>query len=233
MGLLTPARRRGVEYLDDPRLDSAVRARSIGDVARSNRWLGGRRAVVGELRLVFRELRGQPRVILLDVGTGDADLAAAAGTLAVRLGVRLHAIGADEAPSLLVAARGRARIDDAVCADARALPFADHSVDIVLCSQLLHHFERESAVGVLAELHRVARRQVIVADLRRSWIAAAGFWLVSFPLRFHPVTRHDGVVSVLRGFTRSDLRAMVIEATGVRPRVGRRLGFRLIARWTP
>ena len=26
----------------------------------------------------------------------------------------------------------------------------------------------------------------------------AGFWLVSFPLGFHGITRHDGVLSVLR-----------------------------------
>lgn len=231
MGALTPARRRGIEYLDDPRVDPAVRARAIGDVARSNRWLGGTRAVLRELGRVLRGVG--PEATLLDVGTGDADLCAGARTLAAQRGVHLRTIGVDRAPTLLDAARSRGRILDAVCADARALPLASRSIDVVLCSQLLHHFRREDALAVLAELHRVARRQVVVADLRRSWVAAAGFWAVSFPLRFHPVTRHDGVVSVLRGFTGNELRAMVSEATGVRPRVARRLGFRLIARWTP
>ena len=94
-------------------------------------------------------------------------------------------------------------------ADALRLPFADESVDIVLCSQLLHHFEDELAVALLRELDRVARHRVIVSDLRRSWLAASGIWLVSFPLRFHPVSRHDGVVSVLRGFTRPTLYSIV------------------------
>lgn len=231
MGVLTPARRRSVEFLDDPRVDPAVRARSLGDVARSNRWLGGRRAVLRELRALLPGLGRE--ATLLDVGTGDADLPAAARAMAARAGVRLRAIGVDEAPTLLRAALERGRLEHAVRADARLLPLADHSVDVVLCSQLLHHFTREDALIVLAELHRVARRHVIVSDLRRSWVAAAGFWAVSYPLRFHPVTRHDGVVSVLRGFTRDELRAMVLDATGVRPRVARRLGFRLIARWTP
>lgn len=229
--MLTPARRRGIEYLDDPRVDPAVRARSLGDVARSNRWLGGRRAVLHELRSILPTLPDD--AILLDVGTGDADLPHAARGAASRRGVRLRTIGVDEAPSLLANARARGRIADALRADARALPLADRSVDVVLCSQLLHHFTREDALAVLAELHRVARRHVVVSDLRRSWIAAAGFWAVSFPFRFHPVTRHDGVVSVLRGFTGDELRAMVCDATGVRPRVARRLGFRLIAHWTP
>jgi SAM-dependent methyltransferase len=119
-----------------------------------------------------------------------------------------------------------------VCADALALPFRDGSVDVAMCSQLLHHFTDADIERLLRELHRVSRRAVIVCDLRRSWLAAAGFWLVSFPLRFHPITRHDGVVSVLRGFTAGELRRHVNAATGASPRISHRLGFRLTARWT-
>jgi hypothetical protein len=102
-----------------------------------------------------------------------------------------------------------------------------------MCSQILHHFDDESAGRFLREMNRVAKRAVIVSDLRRSWIAACGFWLVSFPLRFHRVTRHDGVLSVLRGFTAADLQRLIVGATGVAPEIEHRLGWRLTARWTP
>jgi hypothetical protein len=106
-------------------------------------------------------------------------------------------------------------------------------VDIVLCSQLLHHFENDRAIELLRELDRVAKHRVIVSDLRRSWFAASGIWLVSFPLRFHPVSRHDGVVSVLRGFTRGELERMVERAVHTQARVRQRPTFRLTAAWTP
>jgi ubiquinone/menaquinone biosynthesis C-methylase UbiE len=227
--VLTPRRRRGVEILDDPSVDPAIRARSIGDVTRSNRLLGGRRAALTAFRDVL-PLLGRDAT-LLDVGTGLADLPAAAARLARRVGVAITAIGLDEAPSLLAAAGPR--LDLAICADALRLPLRDDSVDVVLCSQVLHHFESREAEALLRELDRVARRAVIVSDLHRSWIAAAGFWLVSFPLRFHAVTRHDGVVSVLRGFTARELERMIGDATGARPIMRRRLGYRLTARWTP
>jgi hypothetical protein len=86
---------------------------------------------------------------------------------------------------------------------------------------------------MLRELHRVARRRVVVADLRRSWVAAAGLWLVSFPLGFHPVSRHDGVVSVLRGFDGQELAGMVREAVGVVPAVRHRFAWRVTASWGP
>src|SRR5262249_14167040 len=111
--------------------------------------------------------------------------------------------------------------------------FRDGAIDVVMASQVLHHFEEHDAERLLRELNRVARRVVIVSDLRRSWIAAIGFWLVSFPLRFHRVTRHDGVVSVLRGFTAADLKRLVRAAAGVDPTVHQRLGWRLTAQWQP
>jgi SAM-dependent methyltransferase len=223
--VLTPRRRRGVEILDDPTVDSQIRERSIGDVMRSNRWLGGLRAAMMEIRTVMAE-RGA--TTLLDVGTGLGDIPA---EVMREMPSGLVTIGVDEARSLLVAARRR--MTYGVCADALALPFRDGSVDVVMCSQVLHHFEFEDAERLIREMNRVARIAVIISDLRRSWVAAAGFWLVSFPMRFHRVTRHDGVVSVLRGFRSIELRSLVRSATGATPVVHRRLGWRLTARWSP
>src|SRR6202022_399992 len=115
------------------------------------------------------------------------------------------------------------------CADARRLPFANASVDVVICSQVLHHFEDADLDTVLRELDRVARRAVIVSDLRRSWVAAGGFWLVTWLLGFHRVSRHDGAVSVLRGFTTRELADHVLRATGTAADVRRRIGFRVTA----
>lgn len=227
--MLTPARRRGIEILDDPSVDPELRERSIADVTRSNRLLGGLRAATATFGEVLPALADGATI--LDVGTGLADIPERLRAVARARARRLTTIGVDEAYSLLHA--DRARLDAAVCANGLALPFRDHSIDVVMCSQVLHHFDDAAAGRLLREMSRVARRAVIVSDLRRSWIAAAGFWLVSFPLRFHRVTRHDGVVSVLRGFTADDIQRLVKRATGTVPVVRRRLGWRLTARWTP
>lgn len=226
---VTPPRRRGVELLEEPGVDAALLRRSLADVARANRLFGGTRAVLAELDLVVRELPAD--ATLLDVGTGIGDIPARAAKLAARRGVRLTTIGLDGAEPL--AAASRARTAAAACADARRLPFADRSVDVVTCSQVLHHFGDEEARIVLREMHRVARHRVIVADLRRSWIAAAGIWMVSFPLGFHPVSRHDGVVSVMRGYTVPELGTLVSTSLDASPEVRRRLGFRITASWRP
>lgn len=227
MPTLAPRRRRGIEYLDNPDTPPAVRERSLRDVRVANTLLGGTHAVLVELRRVLPTLG--PSATLLDVGTGLADIPAASSRTAIRRGVELGTFAVDEAESLLKA--GAARVDHGVCADARRLPFADASVDVVTCSQMLHHFTDDEVPDVLRELNRVARRCVVLSDLRRSWIAAVGFWMVTWPLRFHPVTRHDGFTSVLRGFTSGELARHVRDATGRAPDVRRHPGFRITATW--
>jgi len=225
--VLTPARRRGVEILDDPMVDPALRERSLRDVARSNTLFGGTRAVLAALARLWPSLG--TNVTLLDVGTGLADIPRRACERGRVRGITLRAFGVDEAHTLVRAADEL--LDGGACADARRLPFRDGAVDLVTCSQLLHHFPDSEIPEVLRELDRVAGRWVVVADLRRSWLAACSFWLVSWPLGFHPVTRHDGFVSVLRGFTADELARHVFAATGQRAEVRRHLGFRVTAVW--
>ena len=225
--MLVPSRRRGVEFLDDPATQPAVRERSLRDVGRSNVLLGGTRAVLAELARVW-PAPGSTST-LLDVGTGLADIPRRARERARRAGVSLWTVGVDEAETL---ARAADRVlDGSVCADARRLPFGDGALGVVTCSQVLHHFPDDEIPTVLRELDRVAGGHVVVSDLRRSWIAAIGFWLLSWVLGFHRVTRHDGTVSVLRGFTARELAGHVLAATGERAEVRRHLGFRLTATW--
>lgn len=229
--MFAPARRRGHEILDDPSQDPALARRSLQDVALANRLFGGQRAVLREVRAVLASARADEPMHLLDIGTGLGDIPLAASRLARGLGRSLSTTGLELSPHL---AREASRVcTSAVAGDALRLPFADHSVEIVTCSQVLHHFEDVEAMALLRECTRVARRAIIIADLRRSWLAVAGLWTSSFALGFHPVSRHDGVVSILRGFTRDDLAALVERATGRRPRVRHALGWRVTATWTP
>lgn len=220
---------RGVELLDDPGVTSELMNRSMSDVARANVLFGGRRAAMAELRPVFRKMGRSAS--MLDVGTGRGDIPAAAKVVARKIGLELWTVGFDL--SLPLVKENRESNDVVARGDALRLPFKDNSVDVVMASQMLHHFQFDDAVIVVREMSRVARKRAIISDLRRSVFAAAGIWAASFPLGFHPVSRHDGVVSVMRGFLPNELTKIVKTATGIEPAVTHRLGFRLTASWTP
>lgn len=229
LDLLTPPRRRGVEILDLPDVAPEIVTRSLADVVRANALFGGLSSAIAEVKAALDDVADQ--ATLLDVGTGLGDIPCKARTIAKERGIELSTFGLDAAPELTHACKSV--VGACVCADALQLPFADASIDIVMCSQVLHHFAGGDALKLLREMNRVARVRVIVSDLRRSWLAAAGLWLVSFPLRFHAVSRHDGVVSVLRGFTTRELADTVQQAIARRPIARRRRGFRVTASWVP
>ena len=230
----------GAEVLDDPRADPAAVRRTLRDIAFLNRWFGGTRAVLWGLERVMRNSlkdslpvaeRGiRNRWTLVDVGTGTGDIPAAAGRLARGYGIDLVPIGLDNNSTAARAAREAGLL--AVLADGNALPFAPRSVDVVIASQVLHHVPRTTAVRWIAALDRIARRAVVLADLKRSAPAMAGMWLAAFPLGLHRTTRHDAVLSLQRGYTRGEFEGMLREA-GVLATAHYRPIARIVAAWEP
>ncbi|PYP42830.1 MAG: hypothetical protein DMD43_01430 [Gemmatimonadetes bacterium] len=232
MSALEPAA-IGVELLDDPAAAPADVGASLRNIARANRWLGGAAAVRFGLDRALDgvEARPAPRIFsLLDVGTGSGDLPRMASGWAAARGLVLRPIGLERcaAAARLAHARGLA----ALVGDGGALPFRNRCVDLVLLSQVAHHFAPAAIVRLLRECARVARRAVIVADLRRSPLAGLGWQVASRVFRFDQTTVRDGLTSLRRGFTADSLGGLLREA-GLDAPVSRRPGARLVAVWRP
>ena len=227
--VVTPGRRRGSEYLDTPNIAPSLRQRSHRDIALANRMFGGDLALRHTIASLGSTLADNFSV--LDVGAGTGGTLQLIRRVCQPMGKHPVTFACDISPSLSQGLKRAAH--HAVCGSIRELPFANASVDLVITSLLLHHFESRELHALLAELNRVSKRRVVVFDLRRSWLAAGGLWLASFPLGFHSVSRHDGVTSVLRGFTVRELRQLVVESVGIEPTVTKHLGFRLVCSWSP
>jgi SAM-dependent methyltransferase len=203
--MFTPRRRNDSELMDAPGLPEAEVAEAYCVLRTVNRqFFGGQRPMARELDwFLSQDVQTSRRVTLLDVGSGSGDLAEFAGAYLERRGVAGLAIALDRDPTALklaafdglLAARG----------DALRLPFADASIDMVTAVKFAHHFHGEPLRGLLSEMARVARRRVLILDIRRHWLAYAGFVAWSRVCTKNRLVRNDGPLSVLRGFTRREL----------------------------
>lgn len=225
-------RAAGAELMDAPDQDPRELESSLADLRGVNRWLGGTRVVMRHLLPMMRRLGRPCRV--LDVATGSADIPLVLARRARERGLAVTVLATDNHATTLEAARrtvaaAREPGVRVTRADALALPFADGAFDFALCSTALHHFDtRADALRVLRELDRVAAFGVVVNDLARSRAALLGARLLAATLwRRHPVTRHDGPLSVRRAFTPAELRALAVEAGLGDARVHAHLPFRV------
>lgn len=215
----------GVELLDDRLAPPPTVRESLRNIARANRWFGGAWAVRFALDQAFTRL-GQGSYSILDVGTGAGDLPRMARAWAAQRGIELRTVGLEV--SSVAASMARENGTPSLVADGGVLPLADASVDLVLLSQVVHHFSPPAIVRLLRECARVARHALLVSDLRRSHLARWAFPMVGRLLRFDAVTIQDGVTSLERGFTVSSLQALFDRAQ-LPATVTRRPGARLVA----
>jgi ubiquinone/menaquinone biosynthesis C-methylase UbiE len=229
--VLVPPRRHDPELMDRPDNPVAELEGALDDICLVNRYLRGSKIMVNAVRPFLRGMGAGETLSILDVGTGGADLPKDLVLRGRRSRKQIRVVGVDRDPVTVAYAR---RLTDGipeieiVQADAFRLPFPDASFDLVTASMFLHHFIHDDAVKLLAEFRRVARRAVVINDLRRHWVSWAFINLASRLTLRHPMFVHDAPLSVLRGFTKQELAAAAKDAGAAHATVVRRLPYRLL-----
>jgi len=254
---LVPARSYDPELMDGDGATDAELAAMLRDIERINRWLGGVASLRRPLEELVRKAALRA-FTLLDVGTGGGDVPRAVVDRARRGGVDARAAGLDldsrivryarsrGADGTSAASNGNGAADgsaggaraapadfgaDALSllrADGFRLPFPDASFDFVTSSLMFHHFTEAAAARLLAELARVARRAVVVNDLERHRVPWAVITLLT-RLSGSRLVRHDGPLSVLRGWRAPELLALADAAgLGARAHVRHLFPYRLV-----
>lgn len=219
----------GQELLDDPAADPHQVRESLRHITRANRWFGGSAAVRWAVRRALARDPGARNLTLLDVGAGAGDIAGVAVRAAHSSGAVIKVIALERSRTAAAMLRNAGWCT--VLGDTAALPFRAASVDWVLASQMMHHFSPAAAPGILSGLARVARRAVLVADLRKSAVARILFAMAAWVLRFDPMTRRDGDTSIRRGFSVRSLE-QTLERAGMPAPVVKRPGWRLASVWS-
>jgi 2-polyprenyl-3-methyl-5-hydroxy-6-metoxy-1,4-benzoquinol methylase len=226
-----------VELLDRPdNSDEEVRG-NLRDLERLNRFFGGARTVLLHLSRMIGG-RSQSPLMILDIGTGGADIPRAICRWAKQRKLTVTVEAMDRGHQVLAtAAEWSAGFPEIRLRQAEAppLPYPDHSFDYVLCSLFFHHLTEAQGIHLLWEMRRVARHGLIVNDLMRSRRARLLTGIATRLLSGNRLTRHDGPMSVLRGFRPAELLHMATEAGLSDVRVSLHPWFRiaLIRQMTP
>jgi len=215
---LTPQRVETEELLDEQDASERDMFRSLEDLRRFNRYLGGIPIYRRMLKRLAPDLEGP--LTVLDLGTGTSDLLEAMNR------PRALPVGLDFKLQHLLYGRklgGNAR---RVGADAFRLPFASNSVDVVTSAHFFHHFSPEENVRILEEAMRVARMGVAVNDTRRHHLPLLFTRLIGALGLVGRITKFDAPASVRQGYTVKEVRLIAGRVPASRTEVVRAFPFR-------
>ena len=203
-----------LEHLDRP-LPPAALAASLADLERLNTLFGGHRLTVRAVARRIERLSRDRRVVVLDVGGGRGDLALRLVAWARRARRAIRVIVLDrDAGTAALARRHCAGTSEIVViqGDATALPVREGGVDVTVSVLTLHHLAPDAAATMLAEMRAAARDAVVVNDLLRGRVMWLLVWLSTRLFARHPISRHDGPLSVRRAYSTRELAVLAGKA---------------------
>lgn len=149
---------------------------------------------------------GRPKSLtILDVGAGSGDVNRKLLKWADDKGINLRITLVDlteeacEEASALFQNEPRIEVKQA---DVREMPEA--YADIVTASQFIHHFNGEQLIDIVSHMLKASRYGVVINDIHRHAVSYTAVWLTTRLISRNRYIRHDGPLSVAKGFRDAD-----------------------------
>jgi 2-polyprenyl-3-methyl-5-hydroxy-6-metoxy-1,4-benzoquinol methylase len=213
------------ERMDDPALDADTYTQVLHGLAQVNTITMARRPTLAFLE---RAVGKRESFALLDVGFGDGDMLRAVARWARRRGIDARLVGVDLNERSVAAANEAT--DDDLQIDYRGGDYADlagEGWDCVISSLVAHHMSRSQLIGFLRFMDSEASAGWLVNDLHRQGFAYLGWPLLAGLMRWHPIVRHDGQLSIARSYRPAEWPPLLAEAGIEGARIFRAFPFRL------
>lgn len=199
------------ERMDTDCTDFADYQRCLRDLSRVNVVT---RTYRPTLAWLAHETQGMSTFSLLDVGCGYGDMLRCIHRWARRRGIAASLEGIDRNPWSTRAAADATPADAGIhyrTGDVFAFQ-PDTPFDFIISAQFTHHLEDAEIVAFIRWMEAHARRGWLISDLHRHWFAYHGFGLLAGIAGWHRFVRHDGPVSIARGFLPQDLLNLAADA---------------------
>lgn len=204
------------EILDDMQLHGKNHETNLRELGTVNQWMGGHSILRKGVRAALSRIpNANVPVHIADIGSGGGDSLIALAKMARREGLKLKLTGVDASASAVAYARNQAREYpeiEILEMDVFSKEYQSFHADIYTFNLVMHHFNNEEVIRLITSCSRES--QIVINDLQRNRLAYASFQVISRLLRFSFISKHDGLLSIKKSFSRSDWN-MLLANTGI------------------
>jgi 2-polyprenyl-3-methyl-5-hydroxy-6-metoxy-1,4-benzoquinol methylase len=221
-------RSQELEIMDDLSAGGPVLHQTLREIDRINRWLGGNSLTLAGMQELIR-LRPEREFTVCDLGCGSGEMLRTMHQWGQRRGCKYLCTGIDANVHVIEYARHHCSSDTDIalrCGDALDDSLAQERYHLVTATLFVHHLTDEQLIRGLRQWVRMASVGVVINDLHRHWFAYYAIRLLTRLFSKSAMVRYDAPLSVLRGFTRSELQRLLREAGIDRYRIRWKWAFR-------
>lgn len=201
----------------------------LTDINRVNAVLGGNAIT---LEAVFRLLRKHPKksYTILDVGCADGNMLREIALRARKAKIIIKLIGLDlNDLSLVIAKKKSLKFPEIEYLNQDVFTLENMDLDIVITTLTLHHFRDRDIPKFLHRFSEMASIGVVINDLQRSRLAYYLFRAFSVIFIKTYTAKHDGLISILRGFKKKELQNFADQLPNIDHQISWKWAFRF--RW--
>ena len=203
--------------IQDERIDLALR-----ELRLINYFLGGNNGSKRGISKLISD-NSDKRILLLDAGSGASDVL---DDLKKKYR-SVQVISLDRNKRVCSFIKKNSNFKPiVVCADAFNLPFKEKSIDIIHSSLFLHHFDSPNLQKLLTGFNSVAKRGIVINDLRRSLRAFLGIKMLTTLFSRSVLVKNDAPISVRKGFSKSELKNLLMKTNLQKYEIHRKWAFR-------
>jgi SAM-dependent methyltransferase len=201
------------ELLDQPEVTKELLFRNLKELDFINRISGGNSmSIYGIKKLVHSKNK---LYHIVDLGCGGGGTMKHIADWAKKNGYSLSLTGVDKNADAIQYMRESCKNYSeirGVVSDYNDYLNMASDMDIVHCSLFCHHLNEEELIGLFGSLKNRVRSGFVINDLQRNWLAYYGVQLITHLLNGSSLSKNDGPISVLRGFSYEELNTMLRKA---------------------
>ena len=206
------------EKIDDFNLKGAELIKNLEEIEGYNKMLGGHDALLEALNKTIFTFSKEKEYTLLDTGCGGGDTMIKVAEVATKKGYTIKMKGFDANPFIVDYAQNRTKENGNIkieVGDVFDNNFFSESYDFVSANIFLHHFSEEEIIRFIQQALSKTNQAIIICDLHRNPIAYYAFIAITILFGANHITRNDGKISILKGFRKTEWKA-ILEKAGVK-----------------